>query len=242
MIKGKTLALAIGFSLVGGSAYALDISGFGSFLKKENTAGLSKSADKSKDIKKPLYDDKFARAQYDIAVSGDELSESDIHAHIYEQIVMHHPGMTGYWDRKVKFGDAMIYQNHKLYDMERQKYFAVDLADIPVKHTIQKSGDTRTARGGERTTSGLRLSQGRPALDPNGDEIVICRLVEDSRAPYYELAKIDAIRLLKITKSGMTLEEACLDNSLIRQYQATRKGDFIDKMGDKTYPPTTLIR
>ena len=123
----------------------------------------------------------------------------------------------------------IVNQADSLFDLERMKFSSPEYASKKVANTglsiYEQQSPIYTHEIPE--TSLLRMIKGKPAVGPDGKNILICRLVHFTDAPYYEMAYSDAISLVSSHKTNMTLSQACISSTKhMSIYWRHRANDF----------------
>lgn len=233
MIKNKLKIAAIGMSVLLSSSSAFSMENFKSIFPGKTT---THEKEKKKALSKVPKSDFFKRAHVMIDFQTGDESTDFLHKLIIDELIRQYPDMQSYWTSKTVVDGREIHQNHKLYDMERHAFDKVELAENVGVMSVMKSGDVTRAKAIDTRITRHRLAQGMPGVDPYNDDIYVCKFVNHSNAPYYEMAKRDAERLLIITKSTLKNGGACLNNQEYRTYFKLRRNDFIDSQGDDIIP------
>jgi hypothetical protein len=154
------------------------------------------------------------------------------------------PQFSGYWDNVATWSNVPIYQNHDLYDMERQSLpkdskMGLDKVSIPDhKGNFAFADGNRVSTTPYGTTEFL-MSRGYPGVGPDGMPIQLCRFFSSKYAPYVEISYSDAKALFPIIR-GARYEVSCLSANLSYDYWKSRKNDFFNNFGDIVKPPVTL--
>jgi hypothetical protein len=134
--------------------------------------------------------------------------------------------MVEYWTESIQYNGMLVYQNDSLFDLER--------INLPLVSDLSAGKGYVSNEMKEATmTSFSRMKKGLPATGPDGQDVVLCRLIYDSNAAYFEMSKTDAIATLTYLNSGMTFNQACLDRQFTVDYWPARNAHFIDEKGNK---------
>lgn len=142
------------------------------------------------------------------------------------------PNLRGYWNDVYSFGDMKVVQADSLIDLQRIRIEEVQLGARMHDYTSQYS--VRQSDGAlypELMNSHLRMKSGLAPVGPDNEPLVLCRLHDSPRASYFEMAEIDAWRLLNALGSGMTLEQACMEDDVVPGYWKKRIETLIDGRG-----------
>lgn len=142
---------------------------------------------------------------------------------------------TGYWNRKHKWGNEVVYQRSELFDMERFEIMPLKLAAQNVG-IVDYTSSSIVSSGIDFQNSVTKLSQGKPAIGPDNQEIVLCRLINSASAPYAEMSKSDFDVAYQLTGSRTPKGVLCLRSIFASSYWKVRKNDFVDYAGDIVQP------
>lgn len=142
------------------------------------------------------------------------------------------PKLKSYWDEKVSMKGIIINQANSLFNLERIKYSTPEYATKEVGntgyHIYEQQSPIFTKELPE--TSRLRMAKGKPAIGPDGKDIVVCRFLHSTDAPYYEMTYTDAENLLSKMNSNMSFSQSCIFSSRhMAKYWQYRVEDFKSK-------------
>lgn len=153
-----------------------------------------------------------------------ELSRSMV-----EIIKYNNPRLASYWDNKVSMKGMIINQSDTIFDMERIKYSSPEYATKSLGYNdlgiYEQENPIYTNE--IPATSKHRMREGLPPVGPDGKDILVCRFLYLTEAPYYEMTYSDAERLIPKLNSNMTLSQACISSSVhMSTYWNHRVNDF----------------
>jgi hypothetical protein len=157
-----------------------------------------------------------------------------------EAIMFSAPDFTGYWNGKTTWDGHVVYQNHKLFDMERIMVSPITLKNSKENFGVMVLGDPSVAITGNVDTSAQRLLEGKPAVGPDNANIQLCKLIDKPLAPYYEMSFSDFESITSISKANMLKGISCLNATFSGSYWEKRRNDFIDSGSDSVYPKNTF--
>lgn len=142
------------------------------------------------------------------------------------------PGLKTYWGDVYTYGDSKVVQADSLIDLQRSKVDTVKLGARMHDYTSQYSvRESDGAEYPELRTSHFRMKAGLAPIGPDNEPLIVCRLHDDPRASYYELAQHDAWRLLNALGTGMSLNQACMSEKVVPNYWRQRIDILIDGRG-----------
>ena len=144
------------------------------------------------------------------------------------------PDLHGYWDHRAHFGDAIVYQNHDLIDPRRVPPSKVVLAEKQgAMYALHDGNAARAYAPGLATTDAL-MRHGHPAVGPEGQPVLVCRLLAEQGSPYFELSRTDYLELASILELSTDAPSWCL--SAPTGYWSERHADFFDNHGARIEP------
>lgn len=146
-----------------------------------------------------------------------------------EIIKKQNPKLHNYWDEQVSTKGILINQANSIFDLERIKYSKPEYATKEIGDTGYSIYEQQNPIFTNEipSTSRHRMMKGMPGIGPDGKDIVICRLLHSSHAPYYEMAYTDAERLLKKMDSDMSFSQSCIFSTKhMARYWQYRVEDF----------------
>lgn len=144
-----------------------------------------------------------------------------------------YPGFKDYWGDVYTYGDSKIVQADSLIDLRRIKLDKFHIGASLEKNSAQYS--VRESDGAvypDLKNSRMRMLSGLAPIGPDNESLILCRLHNDPRASYFEISKHDSWRLLNAIGSGMTIDQACMSESMTPLYWKKRIDSLIDKRGN----------
>ena len=141
------------------------------------------------------------------------------------------------WNSEIDWSGITIVQNHKLIDLDR----------IPAQVAEFSKTNTRKSKLFDQNkdtyknimdfgTSSMRMLNNKPAVDIYGQDVVLCRLVPNDNAYYYEMSSLEARKVTRALHLGENKESACLNEFFLKSYWAKRRSDFISENNVRLSP------
>lgn len=222
------------------STQASDVS---NYLNKKTDSGFNsvlQKAYKSDSGRDSVYSD--IQASVNEASTAQEVS--DANELLINITSMVFPQFAGYWDNVATWNHVPVYQNHNLYDMERQSLpkdikvpgSPVSIPDHSGKFSFVDANMMSTTPYG---STEFLMNGGYPGVGPDGMPIQLCRFFPSKYAPYVEISLSDAKALFPILQ-GNRYDRSCLSSSITKGYWIERKKDFFNNFGDIIDPPRTI--
>lgn len=149
---------------------------------------------------------------------------------LVEFIYESYPGMTSYWNDAYVFEDMRVVHADSLIDLERN---IVGKANMGARmHSGSAQYSPRISDGAEYPelkTSLTRMRSGLAPIGPDNKPLLLCKLNDDARATYFEVAESESWKLLNTVGSGMTKAQACLEEAVIPYYWKDRAENLFNK-------------
>jgi hypothetical protein len=185
------------------------------------------------DIKKELLKEDYNKvliSLQNISKETESIKLSSIISESIESVLKNqYPRLNSYWEDKVSVNGMIINQSDSLFDLERMKFSTPEYSSKKIDGTelsiYEQQSPIYTNEIPE--TSLLRMVKGKPGVGPDGKNILICRFVHFSDAPYYEMSYSDASSFIFSNKTNMTLSQACISSTKhMSTYWRHRVNDF----------------
>lgn len=168
----------------------------------------------------------------------DHWSESPIPANDKSYFMAHlikhkFPQARQYWRDTHDWNDITVHLSATLINPEVVPVSQAQMEEKQGKRTTYLEATPFIESATFAMTNRHRMRTGLPAIGPDNRPMVLCRLLRDRDAPYYELAQSDARDLIIETQSGMSLDQACLTQTLTKGYWKLRARDFETRYGEE---------
>lgn len=143
------------------------------------------------------------------------------------------PKAKTYWEDSKEWNGLSVSLSNGLIDPETVPFGHSDMKERKGQRTTYLEATPFIESASFAMTNRHRMRSGLPAIGPDNRQMVLCRLLQDRDATYYEMAQSDAVNLITETQSGMNLDQACLSQSLTKSYWKNRATDFETKYGEE---------
>jgi hypothetical protein len=239
----KTLITNIFLSALASTALTANASDVSSYLNKKTDKAFDsiiQEAYKSDSGRDEVYKD----IQASVSPESSPQAVSSANELLINVTSMIFPQFAGYWDNVATWSNVPVYQNHDLYDMERQS-LPRDIHMSTQKVNLRDhSGNFAFVDGSKISTTPygsteFLMTRGYPGIGPDGMPIQLCRFFTSKYAPYVEISYSDAKALYPLIH-GAGYSASCLSASLSYDYWKSRKQDFFNNFGDAIRPQNTI--
>lgn len=157
---------------------------------------------------------------------------------LMEWISAHTKEFAGYWNARAHFGDLVVYQNHDLIDPRRIPPARVVLGEKQGAMYVLHDGDPMAAYAPGLGSSAALMRHGYPAVGPDAKPLMVCRLLESERAPYFEVSFSTLQEVAAPLRIFGSVASRCL--STPSGYWSERHADYFDNHGARITPRKTI--
>lgn len=122
---------------------------------------------------------------------------------------------------------ATIHQNDSLIKTDRYSYPSVKYLPAQSNGGISLSADTGSMAMSIYGSSKDLMSNGFPAVGPDGQGLLLCRVNKHSQADFFEVPHTTAQSMYKLLSNDMSIQTDCFDNRSISDYWQRRLSTFV---------------
>lgn len=140
------------------------------------------------------------------------------------------------FDRQIAFEGRQIVQDTALIDAERAPWSKVEYSHVvQTKTTEQIALPVHLSAPPTPMRNAARMKHGDAPFGPDNRPVLLCRLLDDDQAAYYELreGEVDGL-LAKVGNPNRA--EACLGPDQVKAYWRARHADFVNPRGVHRFP------
>ncbi len=141
------------------------------------------------------------------------------------------PDYDDRFDRQITFEGRQVVQDTALIDAERAPWSKVDYSrTVKTKSTEQVGLPVHLSAPPTPMRNAARMKNGQAPFGPDNRQVLLCRLLDDDRAAYYEVREGEVEGLL--ARVGNTnRSDACLGADEVKTYWQSRYDDFVNARG-----------
>ena len=158
---------------------------------------------------------------------------------LMEWISSRSPELTGYWNARAHFGDLIVYQNHDLIDPRRIPPTRVVLGEKQGAMYVLHDGNPLTAYAPGLGSSAALMRHGYPAVGPDANPLMVCRLLESEGAPYFEVSSSTLQAIAAPLRIAGSVASRCFGTPT--GYWSERHADYFDNHGARITPRKTIL-